>query len=802
MKISEKWLHDWVNPKIDAKQLGEKLTMAGLELEALEDYSKNKLSHVVIGQVTSLAPHPNADKLRVCQVDVGKGKILNIVCGAANVEAGGRYPAALEGATLPNGITIKETQLRGVQSQGMLCSAVELGISDSSDGLFTLPGDAPIGNSVFEYLELDDTVLELGLTPNRGDCLSVRGVAREVGVICKSPFDDAEYEHLAAESKRKLPIKLLAPEACPRYLGRVIEGVNVKAETPLWMRERLRRCGIRSISVIVDITNYVLLELGQPMHAFDLAKLQGEIQVRMAKAKEKIKLLDGQTLQLDNDTLVIADAHNAVALAGIMGGLDSAVDIEQTQDIFLEAAFFTPLAIAGKARKYGLHTDSSHRFERGVDYELTRNAMEQASTLVVQLAGGKPGAVVEVTHKASMPKAPKIRLRAARLERILGMSVAAKEVVDTLQRLGFAVNDGKVGEWQVTAPSFRFDVSQEIDLIEEIARIHGYQHIPSSKAMFQALLRPLSEKRVSLPQLQDLLVARGYNEAITYSFVEPGLQNLLSGDGENDQVFLQNPISADMSVMRTSLLPGLVQALIYNQNRQQERLRLFESGLIFYKKNNKLDQKAMIAGIVAGSVVPEQWGEGSRASDFFDVKADIEALFATCAKLDNLLFVASTHPALHPGQCADVYITQTKGENVAVGRVGSLYPEIRQRLGINHNAVFFELELDALLTRDIPVFQPISKFPAIRRDLAILVDEKVSAQMVGDCVKKNTSNLLKKFQLFDEYKGKGIDSGRKSLAFGITLQDHDRTLVDSEVDTIIAMVISALEQELGGTLRK
>jgi len=802
MKISEKWLRDWVNPKIDAKQLGEKLTMAGLELDALEDYSVNKLKHVVVGEVISLAPHPDADKLRVCQVNVGHGAALTIVCGAPNVEPGGRYPAALEGANLPNGMTIKATKLRGVQSQGMLCSAAELGISDSGDGLFTLPQDAPVGTAIFDYLELDDAVLELGLTPNRGDCLSIRGVAREVGVICKASFNDADYEYLPAQSKRKLGIELAAPDACPRYLGRVIEGVNVKAETPLWMRERLRRCGIRSISVIVDITNYVLLELGQPMHAFDLAKIQGGIQVRMAKAKEKLKLLDGQTVQLDNDTLVIADDSKALALAGIMGGDDSAVDVEQTQDIFLEAAFFAPIAIAGKARKYGLHTDSSHRFERGVDYEVTRNAMEQASTLVTQLAGGKPGPVVEATNKASLPKTPKIRLRAARIERILGMSPSAKDVVDTLERLGFSVSESKAGEWQVLPPSFRFDVSGEIDLIEEIARIHGYEQIPASQAMFSASVRPLSEKRVSLASLQDVLVARGYHEAITYSFVEPGLQKLITEADDSEQVFLHNPLSADLSVMRSSMLPGLVQALIYNQNRQQERIRLFETGLIFYKKNNKLEQRAMIAGIAAGAVNPEQWGDSLRASDFFDVKADVEALFALGAKQEQLTFVAARHPALHPGQCADVYITQNNGENVAVGRIGSLYPELKQRLGINHDAVLFEISLDVLLNREIPAFQPVSKFPAIRRDLAILVDDAITAKMISDCVKKNTSNLLKKFQLFDEYKGKGIDSGRKSLAFGITLQDHDRTLVDSEVDTIIAKVVSALEQELGGTLRK
>jgi len=801
MKISEKWLHDWVHPKIDAKQLGDKLTMAGLELDALENLGANKLEHVVVAQVKSLAAHPDAEKLRVCEVDVGQKQLLTIVCGAANVVAGGKFPAALEGAILPNGMTIKPTKLRGVQSNGMLCSGSELGISDNSDGLMCLPEDAPVGEAIFDYLELDDNVLELGLTPNRGDCLSIRGVAREVGVICKVGYDDADYEYLEAQSKRKLPINLLAPEACPRYIGRVIEDVNVAAPTPIWMRERLRRCGIRSISVIVDITNYVLLELGQPMHAFDLAKINGGIQVRMAKPKEKLKLLDGQTVQLDSESLVIADDEKPLALAGIMGGDESAVDVAQTQDILLEAAFFAPIAVAGKARQYGLHTDSSHRFERGVDYELTRTAMEQASTLVVQLAGGKPGPVIEAKHKASLPKPAKIKLRAARIERILGMAVSDHDIVDTLQRLGFEVSAGKPGEWQVMAPSFRFDVSSEIDLIEEIARIQGYQNIPNKPASFSAAIKPKSERCVSLASLQDLLVARGYQEAITYSFVEPGLQQMLSDIDETQVVSLQNPLSADMSVMRTSLFPGLLQTLLYNQNRQQERLRLFETGLVFHK-GKQLTQKAMLSGVVAGSVYPEQWAEPARETTFYDVKADIEALFCLAAKQNQLRFNASSHPALHPGQCADVYITQNKGENVAVGRIGSLYPELKQRLGINHDAVLFEIELNALLSREIPVFEPVSKYPAIRRDLAILVEESITAQMVGECVKKNTSNLLKKFQLFDEYKGKGIDSGRKSLAFSITLQDHDRTLVDTEVDTIIAKVISALEQELGGTLRK
>ena len=801
MKISDQWLREWIDPKLDVASLGHKLTMAGLEVDALAPVTTSTLEHVLVAEVVSLEAHPDADKLRVCQVNVGKTKPLTIVCGAANVRAGGKYPAALEGAQLPNGLTIKPTTLRGVASQGMLCSGTELGLGEQSDGLYTLPADAPIGKPVFDYMALDDHITELGLTPNRGDCLSMRGVAREVGVLTGQRLKDLAVEKVKPTIKDKVTIGLTAEQACPRYLGRIIKSVDVAARTPLWMQERLRRAGIRSISAIVDVTNYVLLELGQPMHAFDLAKLEGGIEVRMSKPKEKLVLLDGQKISLSKDSLVIADAKKALALAGIMGGEASAVG-DSTQDILLEAAFFAPLAIAGKARSYGLHTDSSHRFERGVDFEMPALAMERATRLILDIAGGKAGPVVAQTAKKELPKRSKIRLRKDRIERVLGVSIGGKQISAILSRLGFTVVAGNTGQWQVTAPSFRFDVEQEIDLIEEIARIHGYHNIPESHAQVALAVRPKPEAHISEQRLKDLLVSRGYQEAITYSFVDPGLHGSVKAVADSAVISLQNPISADMAEMRTSLWPGLLQAAVYNNNRQQDRIRLFETGLVFQRVQKKIKQVPCIAGLVMGTVQPEQWSSSTAAADFFDMKSDLEALLGLTCRFDSFTFSADKHPAMHPGQCARVNFTDLNGTDNPIGWLGTLYPELQKKLGFSAKVVLFELELDSILTRAIPKFEPLSKYPAIRRDLAIVVNDDVSMSMVGNCVKKIASKSLKKFQLFDEYRGKGIDSGRKSLAFGITLQNHDRTLTDEEVDTIIAKVIVALEKDLDATLRE
>lgn len=819
MKISDQWLREWIDPALDVETLGHRLTMAGLEVDAIEAVCQSTLEHVVVAQVLSLTAHPDADKLRVCQVDVGAAKPLTIVCGAANVTALGKYPAALEGACLPNGLSIKPTTLRGVASQGMLCSSTELGLHDATEGLFELPADAPVGESLYTYLGLQDHVIELGLTPNRGDCLSIRGVAREVAVICGQtdygqtdcarPVKEVTINTVKPTSKETLTVSLEAESACPRYLGRVIQGVDVAATTPLWLRERLRRAGLRSISAIVDITNYILIELGQPMHAFDWASVVDGIVVRMSKPSESLTLLDGQTLQLSSDSLVIADHVKPLALAGIMGGAESAVGAN-TKDILLEAAFFNPLAIAGKARGYGLHTDSSHRFERGVDFELPALAMERATELVLAIAGGKAGPVVAQTAKKHLPQRLPICLRKDRVTQVLGHAIAGKDIAAILTRLGFAVakgvalnhKNGDSQQWQVTPPSFRFDVELEIDLIEEVARIHGYHNIPQSDARMILRVQPKAEAEIPLDRLKDLLVARGYQEAITYSFIDPALQLTLTAATEAEVISLQNPISADMAQMRISLLAGLLQAAIYNSNRQQDRIRLFETGLVYRRQNDQIEQVPHIAGVILGSVHPEQWAMASVGADFFDLKSDVEALLALTCQPTGYLFVPDKHPAMHPGQCARITYQDNDGTTHPVGWLGSLHPELQKKFDLNARVVMFELQLEPILVRQLPVFTPLSKYPAIRRDLAIVVDESVSMSRVGDCVKKIAADSLKKFQLFDEYRGKGIDSGRKSLAFGITLQNHDRTLTDAEVDTIIARIIMALEQELEAKLRE
>ncbi|MFV2054939.1 MAG: phenylalanine--tRNA ligase subunit beta [Thiohalomonadales bacterium] len=804
MKVNEQWLREWSDTTLNIADLANELTMAGLEVETIEALGTNKLRHIVVGQVNLISAHPNADKLQVCEVNVGKSKTLQIVCGAANVVEQGRYPVALVGAELPNGLIIKPAKLRNIDSEGMLCSSEELGLSDNTDGLFGLPEDAPIGTSIFKYLSLDDNVIELGLTPNRGDCLSIAGVAREVSVLTGCRYKRPNIRPVKPTIKRKLTVTLAQKEACPHYVGRIIEGISASAESPLWIKEKLRRCGLRSISATVDITNYVLLELGQPMHAFDHCKLEGGIVVRYAQDKESLKLLDGKTIKLDNETLIIADQSGPVALAGIMGGDNTAVD-DTTRDIFLESAYFNPLTVAGKARKYALHTDSSHRFERGVDFTLQVDALERATSLILQIAGGKAGPIVEKTAKAQLPKLNKINLRYDRIGRILGTSIPKAKVSAILKKLHFTIKAQKQG-WQVVAPSFRFDVAQEIDLIEEIARIYGYHNIEESNFRATAHVLPRPEASVDVSVFSSLLVARGYQEAITYSFVDPELQMQILPDCK--PISLKNPISADMADMRTSLWPGLLQVAQYNHNRQQGRIRLFETGQVFYKQGRKIIHVEQMAGLITGSVYPEQWGNNTKVIDFYDAKSDLEALLSVCGVNDRFSFNRPSkdkqHPALHPGQTARIECKpdDSSDEQRPIGWLGCLHPELQAKLGFSEPVFLFEVELSPIRQRRIPQYTALSKFPTIRRDLAIVVDENVNMQSIRTCVKKSASNILREFQLFDEYRGKGIDSGRKSLAFGLTLQKQDRTLKDDEVDTIVARVMKSLEIELGATLRE
>ena len=791
MKFSEQWLREWVDLKVSTEELADQLTMAGLEVDAMEPAAP-AFEGVVVGEVVEVQPHPDADKLRVCKVAVGGEEPLDIVCGAPNVYEGMRAPTAQVGGVLPGGLKIKKAKLRGVPSQGMLCSAKELGLAENAEGLMDLPQDAPVGTDLRDYLGLDDVTIELGLTPNRGDCLSMRGIAREAAALNETAASGPEMAPVATVHDETFQVQVEAPADCPRYVGRVIKGVDNRAATPVWMQERLRRSGIRSLGPLVDVTNYVLLELGQPMHAFDLQRLSGPITVRRAGAGERLTLLDGRELELDGESLVIADASGAQALAGVMGGAATACD-DDTRDIFLESAFFNPTTVAGRARSFGLHTDSSHRFERGVDPDLQRLAVERATALLLEVAGGEPGPVTEVCDEARLPARPTIPLRADRLARVLGTEVDADEVTGILERLGMAV-EAADGRWRVTSPPFRFDVAIEEDLIEEIGRVHGYEKIPSTLPEVRLETTAEPEARASTGHLRRALVERGYQEAITYTFVDPELQGRL--DPEREGLRLANPIASDMSVMRTTVWPGLIQAQRHNLNRQQERVRLFETGLVFLPEGEGLRQEGVIGGIVCGEVLPEQWGAPAQLVDFFDVKGDLEALLEAGGGADAFAFAADRHPALHPGQTARI---ERDGE--PAGWLGRLHPALAGELEVPEGTFLFQLRLAPVATGAIPRFEELSRFQANRRDLAMVVDRSVPAARVLESARRAAPAIVREAELFDVYEGKGIEPGRKSLAIRLTLQENSRTLTDSEVDAAVSDVVAALGDELGATLR-
>jgi phenylalanyl-tRNA synthetase beta chain len=792
MKFSEQWLREWVNPPISTNELAHQLTMAGLEVEAVEPIA-GTFNKVVVGEVLRVEPPPDADKLRVCQVNVGESEPLNIVCGAANVRQGLKAPVALVGAVLPGDFKIKKSKLRGVPSHGMLCSTKELGLSEQAEGLMELPADAAVGEDMRTYLQLNDVSIELGLTPNRGDCLSLAGIAREVGVLNQAEVSPPEIPPQAAMIKDTFPVTLAAEADCPHYVGRVVRGINPTAETPLWMQERLRRSGLRSLGAVVDVTNYVLLELGQPMHAFDLQKLSGEIHVRHAQAGEAITLLDEQTVELEAGSLLIADKVGPVALAGIMGGADSAVS-NQTTDIFLESAFFDPQAIAGRARSYGLHTDSSHRFERGVAPDLQVPAMERATQLLLAIVGGKAGPVIEVSAVDHLPTRAPITLREARITRVLGAHVPAEAVSYILARLGLKIERTESG-WEVIPPSFRFDLGIEEDLIEEIGRVYGYDNLPSTVPSVHLQMPSRPEAHIRIDRIKQTLVDLGYAEAITYSFVDPGLQQVL--DPQQEAIGLTNPISADMGVMRTNLWPGLVQVLKYNLNRQQNRLFLFECGLKFVRQDSELKQEMMVAGAVTGSRYPAHWDRTNEAVDFFDIKGQVECLLDLTGLTELFTFQFEAHPVLHPGQSAAIY-----RQDRLVGWLGALHPSVEQALGLSQRVYVFEIEAAALRQGQVPAFMPLSRYPSIRRDIAVVVEKAISAAEVLDCIRLSGSEYLTNVELFDVYVGEGIDSGRKSLALGLTLQDLSRTLTDSEIEQELNQILSVLDSKLGATLRE
>lgn len=791
MKVNESWLRELVNPELNAAAIGELLTMAGLELDALEPAAP-PFSGVVIARIAEIAQHPDADKLQICQVDTGADELVQVICGAANARKGIKVAMATVGAVLPGNFKIKKAKLRGVASYGMLCSASELGLAEQSEGIMELPDDAPVGADFRQWLQLDDLVFDIDLTPNRADCLSVQGIARELSVLTGAPLTLPENGAVAVEEEKTFPVTVEATQSCPRYVGRVISGMDPQASTPLWMQEKLRRCGIRSLSPVVDVTNYVMLELGQPMHGFDLAKLNGEIRVRKARPGETLVLLDGKETELDDDTLVIADSERALAIAGVMGGADTGVG-NQTRDIFLESAFFPPEEIAGKARKYGLHTESSHRFERGVDFELQRHAIERASELVLEICGGRASPIIEKTDASHLPQLPCIRLRRERPGRMLGIDLDADQIVQILEGLGCHVETADEG-WDVTPPSYRFDLRIEEDLVEEVARIYGYNNIPAHTRSWSAKVHPIPEDVVSAANLRSTLTCLGYQEVITYSFIDEKTEDLINPKAR--ALALANPISSELAVMRTTLWGGLLQVIRYNLRRQQPGVRIFESGLVFVPTDSGLEQQQRIGGAITTTAYPEQWSHATREPDFYDIKGDVENMLRRCHLDERVEWRPASQPALHPGQSASIQL-----EGREIGIVGALHPELQQALDITQPVFLFEFEQEALRQSRLPHFEPLNRYPAMRRDLAIVVDESVSFDAISKSIESLDLDLLSGLDVFDVYRGEGVASGRKSIALSLILQDLSRTLEEDDVERVVALILEKLASDVGASLR-
>lgn len=805
MKVSEAWLREWVNPKIDTATLAEQVTMAGLEVDAIEPVA-GEFTGVVIGEIKSVEQHPDADKLRVCQVLGANGEeATQVVCGAPNARVGIKIPFATVGAVLPENFKIKKAKLRGVESFGMLCAQTELKAGDDDSGLWELPEDAPVGETLQTYLQLTDTVIDIDLTPNRGDCLSIRGIAREVGVLNEEAVKNPEAISAEVTIDETLSVDIVAEEECPRYLGRVIKNVDVSAPSPLWLQEKLRRAGVRPHDCVVDVTNYVLLELGQPMHAFDFAKIDSSITVRLAKDKEEIVLLDGQKLSLNPDTLLITDNSGPVAVAGVMGGERTAVS-NTTQDVFLESAFFTPIALAGRARSYGLHTDASHRYERGVDYELPRAAMERATQLLIDIAGGQAGPIVENVSEKYLPKQNTVTLRKEKIVNGLGFAIPNERVEDILTRLGLEILSSENEQWTFSIPSYRFDIEIEEDLLEELARIYGYNNLPTHTVTMPLEIGEHLESQLSLKTFKRTLVSRDYHEAITYSFISEALNKQFDPDAKF--ATLTNPLSADLAVMRTSLWPGLVNTLIHNINRQQSRVRLFETGMRFVESKAQssepnqqtpvkgLSQEPMIAGLIYGSKTDESWSPKAEPVDFYDLKGDVESLLNLTGRATDFSFEVASHPALHPGQSACIRL----GDKV-IGHLGALHPQIAQSFDISGSVYLFELSQSDLLVGSISDFSGISKYPEVRRDIAILVDKEVQVGALLATVESTAGDTLQNLKVFDVYVGKGIDTQRKSVALGLTFQDPSRTLTESEINDSVTAVINELQAKYGAELR-
>ena len=790
MKVSSQWLREWVVPKLPNAALAERLTMAGLEVDSLEPVAP-PMTGISVARVIESVAHENADKLSRCRVEIGGGKLVDVVCGAPNVRPNLMVAYAAPGAKLPDGRVIEHAVIRDVASAGMLCSAAELALGDDSGGLVELAHDAPIGASLEEYLQLDDEVFDIELTPNRGDCLSIVGVAREVAALTNSSMREVVVESVTANINDVFPVTIEAPQGCPRYVGRVIQNIDASAATPMWMRERLRRCGIRSISVVVDVTNFVMLELGQPMHGFDLDLLNGGICVRGGRHRETLELLDGETIELDPETLVIADNVQAVALAGVMGGQRTGIE-SSTTNIFLESAYFDAITLAGVARRYRLHTDASHRFERGVDFTGQERAIERASAMIIEICGGDPGPLVVTEVRDLIPLRHAIRFRPQEIERVIGINITperARQILESLHCKVAATGD----QIEVTPPNFRFDLEREADLLEEVARLHGYENIPSTLPSTIMNVGQGSDRHDRDQRIRDSLITQGYYEAITYSFIEVDSGKLIAPDRR--PIELANPITSEMAVMRTSIWPGLINAARHNLNRQVDDIRLFELGMVFELVSETLQQRHVLGGIAAGNVRPMQWGESLRKVDYYDVKQELDNVL-NMLPLPYCNWTAGTDPALHPGQSAAI---ECAGRTI--GKVGVLHPLVARGFDLERPVVVFEIELDYLPPKDVVAYSPISKFPSVRRDISIVLDEQIVAQDVLGVIRAAAGDHLRDLQLFDEYRGQGIDSDKKSLTMGLIFQARSSTLMDEEIEETMKRVLLQLHDDFGVTLR-
>ncbi|RSN96893.1 phenylalanine--tRNA ligase subunit beta [Acinetobacter pittii] len=791
MKISENWLRTWVNPAIDSETLSDQLTMLGLEVDELAPVAK-PFTGVVVGEVLTVEQHPDADRLRVTTVNIGSGEPLQIVCGAPNVRAGMKAPVATIGAILPGDFKIKKGKLRGVESQGMLCGASEIDLEDKIDGLLELPADAPVGVNIREYLKLDDNVIDISITPNRGDCFSIRGIAREIAVINQLQINEPDIKTVDATIADEKKV-VISTEGAPRYLGRVIKNVNVKAATPEWMEQALARSGIRTHSILIDVTNYVLMELGQPMHAFDLAKIEGTVHVRQAQPQEKLQLLNDQEVELQEDIMVIADDQKALAIAGIMGGLASSVT-DDTTDIFLESAFFAPLAIAGRARRFGLHTDSSQRYERGVDFELPLIAMNRASQLIQELAGGEFGPITVAEKTEILPKREAIELKQAQVDQLLGYQVTADFIADALNRLGCEVTVKAEGEWSVVPPSHRYDMAIYQDLIEEVARIDGYDNIQISLPSMDVQLAKYQD-RFEIAELRQTIVTLGYQEAISFSFADAKLEKQLNP--QVNPLMLANPISSDLAAMRSTLLSSLIPCVQYNLNRQQSRVRFFELGLRFDYQNAKsiedLKQIPTLALVAVGSQQPESWHVKPQPMDFFDFKGEIEEILA--AGRVKVEYVRSERAWLHPGQSAEILV-----DGQSIGYLGRLHPSLENELDLSTTWVA-ELNQTAVLQSYVSNFTELSRFPSIRRDIALLISDNINVRDIQQLIEKTGGELLDSTWLFDVYTGQGVEEGKRSLAFALLWQHPSRTLEDAEIKSGMDNIIQVLENTYQATLR-